>query len=59
MGRVRRQKTSTHTDRILQRKVKANRRKSAASVKAEFESELKVIIPESTVRPRLHEVGLY
>ena len=59
MDRDQRRKTSTHTDRILQRKVKTNRRKSAASVKAELENELKVIISESTVRRRLHEVGLY
>ena len=59
MDRGRRRKTSTHTDHILQRKVKTNRRKSAASVKAELESELKVIISESTVHRRLHEVGLY
>ena len=59
MNRGQRRKTSTHTGHILQRKVKTNRRKSAASVKAELESELKVIISESTVRRRLHEVGLY
>ena len=59
MGRGRRRKTSTHTDRILQRKVKTNCRKSAASVKAELESESKVIISESIVHRRLHEVGLY
>ena len=59
MNRGRRRKTNTHTDRILQRKVKTNRRKPAASVKAELESELQVIISESTVRRRLHEVGLY
>ena len=50
MGRGRRRKTSTHTDRILQRKVKTNHRKSAASVKAELENELKVVISESTAR---------
>ena len=59
MGRGRRRKTSTHTDRILQRKIKTNRRKSTASVKAELENELKVIISESAVHRRLHEVGLY
>ena len=59
MGRGRRRKTSTHTNRILQRKVKTNRRKSTLSVKAELESALKVIISESTDRRRLHEVGLY
>ena len=59
MGRGRRRKASTHTDRILQRKVKTNRRKSVTSVKAELESEVKVIISESTVGRRLHEVSLY
>ena len=59
MSQGRRRKTSTHTDRILQRKVKTNGRKSVASVKAELENELKIIISESTVRRRLHEVGLY
>ena len=59
MGRGRRRKTSTNTDHILQRKVKTNRRKSAVSVKVELESLLKVIISESTIRRRLHEVGLY
>ena len=58
-GRGRRRKTSTHTDRILQRKVKTNRRKLVASVKAELENDLKIIISESTVRRRLYEVGLY
>ena len=59
MGRGRIRKTSIHTDRILQLEVKTNYRKSAASVKAELENELKCIISESTVRRRLHEVGLY
>ena len=59
IGRRRSRKTSTHNDRILQRKVKTNRRYPAASVKAELESELKVIISESTVRRRLHKVDLY
>ena len=59
MGRGRRRKTGTNTDHILQRKVQTTRRKSAASVKAELESKLKVIISESTVRRRLHKVGLY
>ena len=59
MVRGRRRKTSIHTDHILQRKIETNRRKSTASVKAELENELKVIISESTIRRRLHEVGLY
>ena len=48
-----------NTDRILRRKVKTNRRRTVSSVKAEFEDKLKVITSESTVRRRLHEVGLY
>ena len=59
MGRGRRRKTSTHTDRILQRKDKTNRRKSASSLKAELENEVKVIISESTIDLRFYEVGLY
>ena len=38
MGRGRRRKTSIHTDHILHRKVKTNRRESVASVKAELEN---------------------
>ena len=57
--RRRRRKTSTHIDHILQWKAKINHRKLAASVKCEFENELKVIISESTVCRLLHEVGLY
>ena len=45
--------------RLLQRKVKTNRRRSAASVKIELENELKVIISESMVHRGLYEVGLY
>ena len=51
--------TLTHTDHILQQKVKTNRGKSAATVKAELENKLKVIISESTICRRLLEVGLY
>ena len=59
MGRGQRRKTSTLTDHALQRKVKTNRRKSTASLKAELENELKVIISESTISLRFYEVGLY
>ena len=55
----RRRKRSTNTERILHRRVKTNRRKSVISVKGELENELKIIISESTVRRRLHEVRLY
>ena len=59
MGRDRRQKPSIHAVHILQQKVKTNRQKSVASVKAELDIELKIIISESTVHRRLDEVGLY
>ena len=58
IGRGRKRKTTLHLDRIIQRKVKADRRKSASSVKVEIEKELNVVISEQTVRRRLHEIGL-
>ena len=42
MGRGRRREARTHTDRILQRKVKNSRRKSVAFVKAELDNKLKL-----------------
>jgi hypothetical protein len=39
IGRGRKRKTSVHLDRVIQRKIKVNRRKSASSVKAEIEIE--------------------
>ena len=59
IGRGRKRKTITHTDRLIQRKIKANRRELAAAVKAELETSLNIVISESTVRRRLHEAGLY
>ena len=54
----RQRKTSMHLDRIIQRKVKVDRRKSASSVKIDIESELGITISEQAVRRRLHEIGL-
>ena len=59
IGRGRKRKTITHTDRLIQRKIKANRPEPAAAVKAELETSLNIVISESTVRRRLHEAGLY
>ena len=59
IGRGRKRKTDIHTDRIIQRKIKTNRRKSASSVKVEIETELKIAISESIVRRRAYEAGLY
>ena len=58
IGRGRKRKTSMHLDRVIQRKVKVDRRKSASSVKIDIESELGITISEQTVRRRLHEIGL-
>ena len=57
-----RPKTKNYTasvDRIIQRKIKLDRRKSAPTVKAEIEKGLGVIVHENTIRNRLHEIGLY
>ena len=59
LGRGRKRKTSANVDRIIQRKIKADRRKSAPSVKIELQSEHEITISEQTVRRRLHEVGLF
>ena len=59
IGRGRKQKTTVHTDRIIQRKIKTDRRKSSTSVKAELQTELNMTMSETTIRRRAHEIGLY
>ena len=59
IGRGRTWKTTIHTDRILQRKIKTNRRKSSTSVKAELQTEFNITISKATIRRRAHEIGLY
>ena len=59
IGRDRKRQTTTHTDRVIQRKIKIDRRKSASSVNAELETELDITISESTISRRAHEAGLY
>ena len=57
-----RPKTKNYTasvDRIIQRRIKLDRQKSAPTVKAEIEKELGVIVHANTIRNRLHEIGLY
>ncbi|CAF1463496.1 unnamed protein product [Didymodactylos carnosus] len=48
IGRGRKRKTTAAVDRIIQRKLKVDRRKSALSVKIELEQELGVVIHEDT-----------
>ena len=57
--RGRKRKTTIHTDRIIQRKIKTDHRKSSTSVKAELQTELNITISETTIRRRAHEIGLY
>ncbi|CAF3295365.1 unnamed protein product [Rotaria sp. Silwood2] len=58
-GRSRKRKTTTRVDKLIQRKIKVDRRKSASSIKHEIMDELKIAISSQTVRRRAHELGLY
>ena len=51
-------KTRATTDRLIQRKLKLIRRKSASMVKIEIENELGISLHIDTIRKRAHEVGL-
>jgi hypothetical protein len=57
-GGGRKCKTTAYVNRIIQRKTKVDRRKSAFSVKKEIETELGVVIHENTIRNRLYEIAL-
>ena len=60
IDRGRKRKTTTRVDKVIQRKIKVNRRKSASSVKHELQQELGLTISNQTVRRRrAHEIGLY
>ena len=58
-GRGRKRKTTAAVDRIIQRKIKVDRRKSASTVKGEVEKELGISLHANTIRNRLHEIGFY
>lgn len=58
-GRGRKRKTTPAVDRIIQRKIKTDRRKSASAVKSEIEKELGISLHANTIRNRLHEIGFY
>ena len=55
--RRRKRKTTANIDRIIQRKIKVDRREFELSVKSELKSELGLTISESTIRRRLYEIG--
>ena len=50
IGRGRKRKTTIHTDRIIQRKIKTDRRKSSRSVEAELQTERNITISKTTIR---------
>ena len=51
--------TIATTDRLTQRKLKLNQRKSVRTVTFEFDKDLTILISESTVKRWAHEVGLF
>ena len=57
-GRGRRRKPTAITDRLIQRKVKPDRRKSASAVKIEIENEVGISLHDDTIRNRVHEARL-
>ena len=59
IGKGRKRKTATHTDHVIERKIKTNRRISSSSVKVELQNELNITISETPIRHRAHEVGLF
>ena len=56
-GRGRKRKMRTTTDRLIQRKLKLDRRKSASMVKIEIENELGISLHVDTIRKWAQEVG--
>ena len=57
-GRRRKRKTTVYHDRATHRKIKADRRIPASSVKAVIKTGFGIIISEQMLRRRLHETGL-
>ena len=52
-------RTRITKDRLIQRKVKLDRRKSASAVKVEIENELGISLHVDTIRNRAHEARLF
>ena len=55
--RGRKRKTRATTDRLIRRKLKFVRRKSASMVKIEIENELGISLHVDTIRKRAREAG--
>ena len=58
-GRGRKRKTTIRVDRLIQRKLKCDRRKSSRMMKVELEQHLGVSISERTIKRRANERGLF
>ena len=58
-GRRRKPTATSMTDRLIQRKLKLDQRKSARTVIFELEKDLRILINESTVKRLAREVGLF
>ena len=58
-GHGRRRKTTATTNRLIQRKAKIDRRKSASTVKVEIENELGISLNVDTIRNRANEARLF
>ena len=58
-GRARKRKTRETTNRLIQRKLKLYRRKSASTVKIEIENKLGISLHVYTIRKQVHEVALF
>ena len=56
-GRGRKEKTRSTTDRLIQRKLKFDRRKSVSTVKVEIENERGISLHINTVRKRTYGIG--
>ena len=59
LGAGRKLKASVNVARIIQRKIKVDRRKSAPSAKVELQSKHEITISDQTVHQRSHEVGRF
>ena len=59
MGRGRKRKITAVTDRLIIRRCKVDRRKSAFAVKGKIEKELEIALHIDAIRRRAHEDGLF
>ena len=58
-GHGRKRKTRIGVDRLIERKLKCDRRKSSRMMKVELEQHLGVSISERTIKRRANECGLF